>query len=169
MHGLQKLYDENASIIGCLENSSVPLLRKTLDKTVNTYGHSLLELCKNNDLFMLNGRIGKDAVNPKLTCEEKILVDCILSSAHLFCKFTDFQVHEFVSLYSDAHCPISFSIDITDTNGHTNAEKENLLRPKLWNQNKAEESINNIDLIRISEIDNILIVLLIVTEWHLMI
>ena len=62
MHGLQDLYDENASIISCLENS-VPSLRKTLDKTVNTYGHSLLDPCKNNDSFILTGRVGEDAVH----------------------------------------------------------------------------------------------------------
>ena len=61
-------YNENTDIFKSLELSNIPLTRKSLDNTINTYGHSVLDMCTNNNLFILNGRIGADRINTKLTC-----------------------------------------------------------------------------------------------------
>ena len=75
LYGLEEMYNENTSIFECLAIHDIPLKRKSSDKTVNTYGHSLLDTCKNNNLFILNGRIGEDRINTKLTCKDKSTVD----------------------------------------------------------------------------------------------
>ena len=70
-------------------------------------------MCKNNNLFILNGRIGEDRINTKLTWKDKSTVNYFLSSAHLLCKYVDFQVNDFSNLFSDAHCGLSLCINLT--------------------------------------------------------
>ncbi|VDI70471.1 Hypothetical predicted protein [Mytilus galloprovincialis] len=43
-----------------LEELNIPKKRKSLDRVKNGYGKRLLDLCKGNNLFIVNGRIGDD-------------------------------------------------------------------------------------------------------------
>ena len=72
----------------------------------------MLEFCKNNNLFILNGRIGSDYTAQKLTCKEKSTVDYFLSSANIFEYLKGFHVMEFNSLFSDAHCAVSLTLNL---------------------------------------------------------
>ena len=65
MHGNDLLLDENMHAIHCLHKCNIPLTRNTADLTTTTYGQQLTDFCRDNDLFILNGRFGKDAVAPK--------------------------------------------------------------------------------------------------------
>ena len=100
MYGLQDLHEENINTLNNFEMYNVPLDRNTADKNTNTYGYNMLEFCKNNNLFILKGRIGTDYNSPKQTCKEKSIVDYFLSSANNFDKIGDFQIHDFSSLFS---------------------------------------------------------------------
>ena len=74
-NGLEELYMETSNIMCHFNMSDLPLVRRTADNTLNTYGRSLLEFCINNNLFILNGRACKDYPVPKLKCKEKSTVD----------------------------------------------------------------------------------------------
>ena len=79
-NNLNDMLKESTELFNVLEKCSVPLERKNADYVTNVYGRNLLELCKNNNLFILNGRIGQDRLCPKVTCKDRSTVDYILST-----------------------------------------------------------------------------------------
>ena len=54
--GLTNFFDKTA----ILENQNIPLQRGTRDTKTNTSGYWPIDTCKNNNLFITNGRVGKD-------------------------------------------------------------------------------------------------------------
>lgn len=64
------------------------------------------EICQNNNIFIVNGRIGED----KLTCKNSSTVDYVICSVLMFKLFENFYIHNFCNLYSDVHCPITFEL-----------------------------------------------------------
>ena len=72
-------------------------LRMNDDKTIHTYGKKLLELLKNNDLLMLNGRTCFDTNrwNSQFTCHKyngASVVDHVIAGPHIFNRIIDFSV-----------------------------------------------------------------------------
>ena len=59
-HGDNNIDEFIENYAGILENLNIPLKRKNIDKTKNRYGNILLNLCKANQLFIVNSRIGYD-------------------------------------------------------------------------------------------------------------
>ena len=43
-----------------LDELDIPRLRNNPDNFVNTNGRKLISFCKNDNMFVLNGRVGKD-------------------------------------------------------------------------------------------------------------
>ncbi|VDI18704.1 Hypothetical predicted protein [Mytilus galloprovincialis] len=83
--------------------------RNSRDKNKNRFGNQLLEFCKGNNFFIMNGRTLGD-IDGKFTCRNSSVVDYCLCSAELIQNFTDFKVLDFSSLYSDVHSPIEISL-----------------------------------------------------------
>ena len=110
LFGNEDLIKDETRIFECFKHFNVPLKRNSSDENVNSYGYNLLEFCKFNNIFILNGRLGSDYYLPKLTCKNKSTVDYVLSSPFLFEFLEDFSVHDFSSIFSDAHCPVSFAL-----------------------------------------------------------
>ena len=94
-----------------LEELGFALRRANEDKVINQYGRKLLDFCKYNDVFIVNGRIGEDQKNSKFTCKNISVVDCIISSPEYLKHIASLQVLEFSKLLSDVHCPISICLD----------------------------------------------------------
>jgi hypothetical protein len=69
---------ENAPNV--LQQLNLPLKRNNVDKGKNPYGNLLLNLCRGNDSFIVNGRIG-DNKEGNLTCRNASVVDYAV--AHL--------------------------------------------------------------------------------------
>ena len=89
--------------------------RGIADHVTNVYGPQLIDFCKNNNIFILNGRISPDADSPKRTCKNSSTVDYFLCTAHVFEFVSNLEIQEYSCLYSDAHCPISSAINIRET------------------------------------------------------
>ena len=49
-------------------NVDVPLVRKSKDDTINSYGKELLELCISCEVRIINGRVGSDGGKGDFTC-----------------------------------------------------------------------------------------------------
>ena len=75
-----------------LENLSVPLHRNSLDKRTNTHGFLLLDMCKNNNMFIINGRLFKDETIGAFTFRDKSVIDYVLATAESFNFITDFKI-----------------------------------------------------------------------------
>lgn len=157
VNNLNDLFNENNEILGKLDLYNVPLNRFNADNTVNTYGRQLLELCKNNNLFILNGRIGQDRVVPRTTCKDKSTVDYFLSSAYNFAFICEFSVLEFSDVLSDAHCPLSLVLS-ADCQVNVKEKAERIQRwsdakVKKWDSQKSDNYLENFDLFRVAEIE----------------
>lgn len=110
IYGDDTSYNENPDIIRNFELQNIPLLHKWADMATNAYGAQLLDFCKSNSLFILNGRIGTDKISPKLTCKNSI-VDYVLTTSHNFRTILDFDIMAFNGLFSDAHCCLKLKIN----------------------------------------------------------
>ena len=66
----------------------------------------------------------------------------------------DFHVHEFSPLNSDAHCPVALTLNTEITEDPSYPENNySISKPKLWNSDKSESFINNIDILKVAEIE----------------
>ena len=89
-------------------------LRMYDDTTINTYGKKLLELLKNNDLLMFNGRTCFDTNtrNSQFTCHKyngASVVDYVIAGPHTFNKILDFSVGN--KLPDSDLCPLTYLVN----------------------------------------------------------
>ncbi|MCW4346970.1 MAG: reverse transcriptase domain-containing protein [Candidatus Thiodiazotropha endolucinida] len=157
--GIEDLSDENTCILNFFDISDIPLIRQNADNSINTYGRNLIDFCKSNNIFILNGRLSNDRFAPKLTCKDSSTVDYFISSACIFEQISEFEIHEFSNLYSDAHCSLKLSLNISlavnDSSKIT--EVPDLTEsPKLWDASKADLFVENFDIPRVAEIETML-------------
>ena len=74
--------------ISFLTDSNLPLNRKNIDKGKNNFGKLLINLCKGQNLFIMNGRVGSDSNIGELTCRNASAVDYFICSSN-FIKCID--------------------------------------------------------------------------------
>ena len=86
-----------------LDKININKYRVSQDSIVNSNGNKLLDICINNNLFILNGRFGKDKVLGKCTFRDQSLIDYTICSINAIKLLTDFEVFDTDSLLSDGH------------------------------------------------------------------
>ena len=64
-----------------LETLGFPIEYSMCDKYVNTYGYRLVQLCRNMDIHITNGRVDKDRYIGSLTCRDNSTVDYLIVSS----------------------------------------------------------------------------------------
>ena len=84
----------------------ISLKRKNCDTVVNNHGHKFLEICKNFNLVITNGRVGTDRHRGDFTCANVSTIDYCAVSSDLIHFLDDFEVDIFDPLLSDKHNPI---------------------------------------------------------------
>ena len=149
---VQSLYDSGINIDRC--NS---------DTKVNNSGHRLLELCKLNEIIIVNGRLGSDKFKGDFTCKGVSVIDYVLVSVDLLKCITDFEVDLFDPLLSDVHSPISLALDIERDRQLTNESECEPIRVDTlqakWMKEKSHLYRNNFDLNQVQslseELENI--------------
>jgi hypothetical protein len=129
--------------------------RKSRDLKVNNYGYKLLNLCKEQGLYMLNGRVGND-INGEFTCKNKSVVDYGIASPVIMDSCTEFEVMEFLELYSDVHCPIHTVLkgDIQNKKKKTAlVDSDTYVTIPRWAEDKKVSFVQNLSLERINVIN----------------
>ena len=94
---------ENNDQLDVFTNFNIPLKRKSRDERKNNFGNQLLDMCKYNDLFICNGRMGDDKNTGEFTCKNVSVVDYVIGSSKFLTIVETFSVLEFSKLLSDAH------------------------------------------------------------------
>lgn len=84
--------------------------RVSRDKHTNNNGYKLIDICINNNLFILNGRFGKDKTEGKLTFRDQSLFDYTICSFDCLRLLLDFEVIATDCLISDGHALLSWSL-----------------------------------------------------------
>ncbi|MEW8547931.1 MAG: hypothetical protein AB2693_30870, partial [Candidatus Thiodiazotropha sp.] len=159
LYGNFDLFRECTEISDCFEKFNVPVQRNVIDNVTNAYGYQLADLKKNNNIFILNGRINPDRSEPKLTCKDSSMVDYFLSSACMFEFVNSLEILEFNSLFSDVHCPISVAINIRGVSTNTykgQSSHDDVPKIKLWDESKKEDFVHYIDQSEILKINEFL-------------
>ncbi|CAG2213625.1 unnamed protein product [Mytilus edulis] len=128
--------------------------RNSRDKNKNRFGNQLLEFCKGNNFFIMNGRTLGD-IDGKFTCRNSSVVDYCLCSAELIQNFTDFKVLDFSSLYSDVHSPIEISLKQTDQEVSTKCSDDTRTNEQKINNWTNEKSHKFLECLNLTEIENI--------------
>ena len=152
---LEEINETNDRIRNIFETQNIQFERKIVDTSVNNYGREIINLCKNNDIFILNGRINPDFYEPKLTCRNASVVDYFLSTADVFENIISLQVNEFCELYSDVHCPVEITLRTKQVHNNTISAASEIqsTKPKLWEQGKAQSFVENLDILKIANIE----------------
>ena len=154
IYGLEFLEIENNNTQNIFIQNNVPLQRCNIDNVVNAYGTQMIDFCKLSNLCILNGRIGRYKYNSKYTCKDKSVVDYFLCSAPLFSKIENLHVLEFSSLYSDAHCPVSLTLNACKNTQETKGESQQIQdNIRLWNAEKITTFQDNFNLHDLTEIE----------------
>ena len=127
------------------ETADIPLERNSVDLNTKAYGYQLTNFCKNNSVFILNGRL--DCHEPKLTCKNSSTVDYFVSSAFNFGLLSSLTTHEFDALFSDAHCPVSLTLIPINKHDQPKLREYRETEPniRLWNAEKTESFCRNIN------------------------
>ncbi|VDI28266.1 Hypothetical predicted protein [Mytilus galloprovincialis] len=159
-HGDNNLSDFIENPVNALKDLSFPIKRVNMDKGKNRYGNMLLNFCKGNGVFILNGRMGRDQNIGRFTCRNASVVDYCISSPGLLKSFKDFEVLDSSKLLSDVHNPISVTFycnknvvndhaENVDCNSHDNTVK----KINRWDSEKIKDFQNNIDVEKIVELE----------------
>ncbi|CAG2232095.1 unnamed protein product [Mytilus edulis] len=132
------------SDICILDDMNISRCRKNPDTIVNKYGRKLIEFCKNNNMFILNGRFGKDSIG-RMTCKNKSVVDYIICTCNVLENILDFEVQEFCRLFSDVHSPLSLTLSCKNKK-HSDLATNNFT-PKIgkWKCEKTLDFRDNLD------------------------
>ena len=90
--------------VNILDILGIPRIRENKDLVKNRYGTLLLEFCKGNNFFILNGRLDGDK-HGNYTCKNVSVVDYCICNASFVNIFVTLKVLEFLKLFSDVYCP----------------------------------------------------------------
>ena len=136
--------------VNILEQYNIPTERESRDNKTNNTGNWLIETCKNNNLFIVNGRVGKDKYLGAPTFRDKSLIDYAICTAECFAWLSDFEIIELDAIFSDGHSLLSWSLQAeglrTYNNSNSNNEAKNT-KPKFrWSENTKEQFIAQINL-----------------------
>ena len=143
--GNESLSREREEIFRNFEITDVPLERNSVDLNTNVYGYQLTEFCKNNSVFILNGRL--DYHERKLTCKHSTTVDYFVSTAFNFGLLSSLTTYPFDTLLSDTHCPVSLTLTPTNKYDQPRIREHRETEPniRLWNDEKRESFCQNIN------------------------
>ena len=144
-NGNEDLYNENVYMLNYFDKYDILLQRNSADLSINFYGQQLLEFCKSNNIFILNGRLGASKSLPKNTCKDRSTVDYFISTVNNFPFIQSLEVSDFESILSDAHCAVSLSISTQHLRIGPRPTYEFNSKPKLWDEKKIQSFVENID------------------------
>ena len=145
--------------ISFLTDSNLPLNRKDIDKEKNKFGKLLINLCKGQNLFIMNGRVGSDSNIGELTCRNASAVDYFICSPNFIKCIDDLTVLDFSKCFSDVHTPLSITFEsnvFEDSDSDINAldNTEHIVKIKKWENEKLHEFRGNFNRQAISDLRN---------------
>ena len=133
-------------------NGNVAKTRRSKDKHRNNFGSQLLEMCKNNNLYICNGRIDYDR-DGDYTCKGSSVVDYLISTINGLNLVQQFRINEFSPFLSDIHCALTFELPMqTALSANVTVNK----KTHKWNESKKNNFIQNINITDVDKIKHTL-------------
>lgn len=132
-----------------LRNYGIQGERNSQDKTRNNFGNVLLQICRNNNLYICNGRLNSENTSA-YTCIKGSVIDYLIANINSILLVNKFTVHEFSPLLSDVHCALSFAVTV---HSHIYKTEKPVFNRIRWEADKKESFINNINRNKITELN----------------
>ena len=126
--------------------------RVSQDSKTNTNGYKLIDICRNNNLFILNGRFGKDKRLGKFTFREQSLIDYTLCSFERLKLLIDFEVTETDPIFSDGHSLLTWSFACANSHNPSYTHMEARKDYKTWDQQRASVFSENLPVFEIRDL-----------------
>ena len=131
----------------CVENDKYRA-RSSQDKVLDAKGKEFLDLCKSNELCIINGRKTGDIIGNFTSFQPtgNSVIDYGIVSQSLFDSVCSFKVGNFQPWLSD-HCPIHYTIDTKECSLEASDTDEAHPLPTKWywdddSSEKFEEALN---------------------------
>ena len=103
---------EPESNTGILNEMNMPIQRKSQCKhKINNYGNCLLDLVKNLNMIICNGRFGP--LSECVTTPSQSVIDYCIGSPNVLKHIQNFKVLDFSRIISDVHCGLEIHISTT--------------------------------------------------------
>ena len=130
LEALQSEYNDEISVF---ERNNICTIRTTHDMHANNYGYKMVDFCRENSFYILNGRLGDDRTQGGTTCRNVRCIDYFICNVNMFDFCCNLYVDEFCPLLSDIHSPISLKICFkTIINANVPKTDETVRNIKLW-------------------------------------
>ena len=151
--------NSNTEKLAVFEELKISLKRASMDSRTNAHGLILQDTCRNNDLFMLNGRLGNDRDVGKLTFRDTSLIDYTIASANCFKLINSFSAEKTDRLFSDGHSFLKWSLKpfenpFQTTSNDKSKNPTSHSNQTKWDKRKASEYNTNIDINQLNQITN---------------
>ena len=135
----------------CLSDHGLSVERANKDMFLNNDGRFLLDICKSNNIFILNGRCGQDKGIGAFTFKDISTIDYSLSSFEGLKFISDFSVQILDPLFTDGHSLLN-----TVYKFEYGQFKQKLRKPLSsykyrWKEENKNTFVQNIDMTRIND------------------
>ena len=134
-----------------LEKFQVQINRISMDKKKNNSGFRLIDISKNNNLFILNGRYGQDKNIGAMTFRSTSVIDYSLISAKTFEIVHDFKITDVDRLFSDGHSLLTVEIQVQNNRRDVHAQSTTS-RAIFIKPTEFDTFISNFEKINVTEI-----------------
>ena len=94
------------------------LARSNTDTKTNNFGYWLIDIYVNDNLFIVNGKVGKDKGAGHKKFRDTSTIDYTLCAADCFSFLTYFVVVQLDPVFSDGHALLSWSLNVNKLNCH---------------------------------------------------
>ena len=117
----------------------------------NSYGKKMVEICRNNQVYIFNGRLGEDCNKGQFTTTFNTTLDYFLGTPFVMHLVKNFRVLDYDALLSDVHCGLHAQLKFCITRNiitvptNTHKVKQSCIKPGKWNSDKSIEYEGNID------------------------
>ena len=123
----------------------------------SSYGRKLVEVCRNNNVVIFNGRIGDDKDIGNYTTTYNTTIDYVIGTYNTVAYVKKFKVLGFEPMLSDVHCGLLTELEFPCGKRQTcrersEMEKIKLMRPGKWINEKKEEYVGEVDVNRVHEL-----------------
>ena len=150
--GLTGISDKNT----LLESMSFSQQRFCKDTRSNFRGLTFIDLCKEHDLFVLNGRCGSDKEVGNFTFRDISVTDYVIASINCLDSLHTFDIFETDPQYSDGHNALQWSMKLKrNITMYTEQNEQRITdnRRPPWNNSQIPSFVSNIDESIISSIE----------------
>ena len=114
--------------------------RTSKDRNINNEGRVLLEICRSNNLFILNGRCGRDKGNGEYTFKQCSVIDYSIVSAQALNFVSNFEICELDPLFTDGHSLLITTLKFSDIQPKINEQKhKNAKKRPKWQDDKRND------------------------------